>query len=187
MQQAFDIIGDSGLEHLSLREVARRLGISHQAPYKHFPSREHLLAAVIGRAFETMAETLKLAVNPADHPQDALARLGRAYLDFAVKNPLHYKLMFQTPMPDLRQHPGLEAKATFAFERLYECIKAIMPDGSEADIRQAALFAWSTVHGLASICGNDALPAIGLTTLESQMTAVEGAFSMICRMIPLGP
>ena len=51
VEEALAIVGEAGLEALSLREVARRLHVSHQAPYKHFPSRDHILAEVVGRAF----------------------------------------------------------------------------------------------------------------------------------------
>ena len=58
LKAAREAIAEHGLEQLSLREVARRLGVSHQAPYKHFPSRDHLLAEVIRQCFEDFAASL---------------------------------------------------------------------------------------------------------------------------------
>ncbi|MCG8692745.1 MAG: TetR/AcrR family transcriptional regulator, partial [Minwuiales bacterium] len=58
VREALAIIDTSGVEELSLREVARRLGVSHQAPYRHFPSRDHILAEIVTRAFESFARYL---------------------------------------------------------------------------------------------------------------------------------
>jgi AcrR family transcriptional regulator len=80
-------IGARGIGALSLREVARRLGISHQAPCKRYPSRDHLLAEVMRRAF-------------AD-----LHAMGQAYLDYALRHPLQYRLIFGTPCPMPRRPP----------------------------------------------------------------------------------
>jgi AcrR family transcriptional regulator len=97
--EAMAIIGETGIEELSLREVARRLGVSHQAPYKHFPS-DHLLAEIVSRAFAAFAQHLD-ARRRSQNPHEDLAAMGRAYLDYAREHPLHYRLMFGTPLPIL--------------------------------------------------------------------------------------
>ena len=86
------IIGETGIEELSLRDVARRLGVSHQAPYKHFPSRDHLLAEIVSRAFAAFAQHLD-ARPRSQNPHEDLAAMGRAYLDYAREHPFHYPLM----------------------------------------------------------------------------------------------
>jgi len=98
-REALAIIEEGGLEALSLREVARRLGVSHQAPYKHFPSRDHLLAEIVSRAFTGFAHHLDSSV-PGGNPREDLAAMGRAYLAYALEHPLHYRLMFGTPLPN---------------------------------------------------------------------------------------
>jgi AcrR family transcriptional regulator len=76
---AEQVIAEGGLENLSLREVARKLGVSHQAPYKHYRSRDHLLAEVMRRCFQRFAAHLD-AREHFDAPEDDLASLGRQYL-----------------------------------------------------------------------------------------------------------
>jgi AcrR family transcriptional regulator len=104
VRAAHAIIDAEGVEALSLREVARRLGVSHQAPYKHFASRDHLLAEVVRRAFEAFARHLDARPAGATADED-LAAMGRAYLAYAHTHPLQYRLMFGTPLPT-RRAPG---------------------------------------------------------------------------------
>ncbi|MEP6838099.1 MAG: TetR/AcrR family transcriptional regulator [Bradyrhizobium sp.] len=150
VKEALAIIAKGGLDALSLRDVARRLGVSHQAPYKHFPSREHILAEVVSRAYASFAEHLAKRTR-SDDPYHDLGYLGQSYLDYARKHPLHYRLMFGTQLPDPAQHPEMMAQAKQAFAMLREAIDKLPGRSAESDVDQDAMFAWSVVHGLASI------------------------------------
>ncbi len=150
VKEALAIIAKDGLNALSLRDVARRLGVSHQAPYKHFPSREHILAEVVGRAYSSFADYLSKRKR-SDDPYRDLGHLGQSYLDYARKHPLHYRLMFGTRLPDPQQHPEMLLQAKQAFAMLREAIGKLPGRSPEADVDQDAMFAWSVVHGLASI------------------------------------
>lgn len=161
VKQALAIIAKGGVDSLSLRDVARRLGVSHQAPYKHFPSREHILAEVVGRAYSGFAEHLERRPRSEDPYMD-LGNLGRSYLDYARKHPLHYQLMFGTPLPDPAEHPEMMAKAEHAFATLKETIARLPGRKSDADVDLDALFTWSVVHGLASILQTRATEQLGL-------------------------
>jgi AcrR family transcriptional regulator len=80
LTEAASIIAERGLEVLSLREVARRLGVSHQAPYKHFESRDHILAELTIRAPRSFAAKLEAREHHEDHFAD-LEAVGRAYFE----------------------------------------------------------------------------------------------------------
>lgn len=147
IDEAMKIIEASGAENLSMREVARRLGVSHQAPYKHFESRDHILAEILKRSFEDFAAYLD-AHPQSDDPYAHLAAMGHAYLQYAAENPLNYRLMFGTPLPDPVQYPEMAARAKYAFALLRDAIARMRLD-SEPDMD--ALYVWSTMHGLASI------------------------------------
>ena len=84
--EALRVVEHEGVERLSLREIARRLGVSHQAPYKHFASRDHLLAEVVARLFDDFAAWMDASPGPED-PREALAEMGRRYLAFARERP----------------------------------------------------------------------------------------------------
>lgn len=164
VREALAVIEAEGAEKLSLREVARRLGVSHQAPYKHFPSRDHLLAEIVARAFDSFAHALD-SRPPAADPEADLAGMCRAYLDFAASHPLQFRLMFGAMLPDPDAHPEMLASARHAFGLLAQAI-ARLPAHSAApvpqDVALDALFAWAAVHGLASILRSGALAKLEL-------------------------
>jgi AcrR family transcriptional regulator len=152
VRAAHDFIAEHGVERLSLREVARRLGVSHQAPYKHYPSRDHLLAEVIRRCFRQFAHYLDDRGEHTD-PREDLGALGRRYLAFAAGHPLEYRLMFGTPWPAPAEQLGLVADARHALDVLRTVLRRI--HGSDRAQRTRvdldAMFIWSQMHGLASI------------------------------------
>lgn len=158
--EALAIIETSGIENLSLREVSRRLGVSHQAPYKHFPSRDHILAEIVRRTFEEFAHHLDARPRSA-HPEEDLESMGRAYQQYAREHPLQYRLMFETPLPEADEHPEMMESAQHAFSLLRDCIQRMaLPTDADLD----ALFVWSTMHGLASLSRARAVKAIPLSS-----------------------
>lgn len=173
LNQAYRIIEALGVEKLSLREVARQLGISHQAPYKHFKSRDHLLAEVIARVFEEFAEFLESRSN-ASGENNGLRAMGNCYLQYARENPLKYRLMFNTSLPNPAEHRDMMINAQKAFLLLQEKLKRVKaPEATdETDTRMDAMFIWSTLHGLASIRQSDALEKLEMP--QTEMDAMEG-------------
>lgn len=167
VEEAFSIIGEVGVEGLSIREVARRLKVSHQAPYKHFASSDHLLAEVVRRTFAMFAQHLNARPTIGD-PEYDLRTLGQAYFQFAMERPLHYRLMFGTPLPDPDQHHGMMQEARQAFQILLNMMNRMPGAHQPATHQLDALFIWSTIHGLATILQTEALRQIGLDGVLKQ-------------------
>ncbi len=161
VREALSIVGESGLEALSLREVARRLGVSHQAPYKHFASRDHLLAELVGRAFEDFAAHLDARARSDDPVLDFL-HMGQAYLAYAQSHPLHYRLMFGAKLPDPAAHPEMMRRGQHAFSMLLAGARLMPNRLPDAPVELDALFAWSAVHGLATLLETHAAQAADL-------------------------
>jgi len=165
VETALEIIRDDGLENLSLREVARRLGVSHGAPYKHFPSRDHILAEVVARVFADFATHLDTRRKTGVPPQD-MAEMGRTYIAYALNNPLKYRLMFGTALPDPEQHPEMMRQARHAFSLLRENLADLHASHaqtvSQEQLDLDALFVWSTMHGISGILSGDAIGRTGV-------------------------
>ncbi|OLP53547.1 hypothetical protein BJF92_05120 [Rhizobium rhizosphaerae] len=187
VEEARAIVAEDGLEKLSLREVARRLGVSHGAPYRHFPSRDHLLAEIVARAFAAFAEALDTRSQKSEPPQD-FGAMGRAYLTYALEQPLNYRLMFGTPLPAPADHPEMMRQARHAFALLRENLKAAHAAGHRPvdaeELDRHALFIWATMHGTASLLASDAIRQIDLS--DSVLAgAPEHSLTMIGRALAL--
>ncbi|QTN22184.1 TetR/AcrR family transcriptional regulator [Rhizobacter sp. AJA081-3] len=160
---AQEVIAEHGIENLSLREVSRKLGVSHQAPYKHYPSRDHLLAEVMRRCFQRFAAHLD-AREHFDDPERDLESLGLQYLDYARRHPLEYRLMFSTTWPESAEQADLAREATHAFDVLRGVLRRM--HGESAALRETveldALYIWSTMHGLAGVMNGQCIDKLDL-------------------------
>lgn len=175
VEEAFAIVGQVGVEGLSIREVARRLGVSHQAPYKHFPSSSHLLAEIVRRTFRMFSQHLEGRPR-TDDPMEDLHLLGQAYLQFAREHPLHYRLMFGSPLPDPSHHPEMMEEARQAYTVLRGVLSRI-PGLPGDQVSLQALFIWATIHGLASIFQTEALKQVSLEGIPLDEAL---PYSMLC-------
>lgn len=135
-----------------MREVARRAGVSHQAPYHHFADREAILAAIVAEGFERLRDDMVGALGLAS--EDAAAQLnaiGRAYVRFALTNPAHFKLMFRSELVHAEKHEHAKECAGAAFDVLVRVTDAAARAGGEAPARSLVFAAWSLAHGLATL------------------------------------
>jgi AcrR family transcriptional regulator len=186
LDEALALIDEAGLENLSLREVARRLNVSHQAPYKHFASRDHLLAAVTARAFAGFATALDERKR-ADDPVADLRAMGHAYLSFALAHPLQYRLMFGDTLPSADDHPGMLGEARHSFDLLRAALRRIRTHTgqplTEDEIDADALFVWSSMHGLATVLQTSVLasldlsPAVLAGMIERMLDGIDAALA----------
>ncbi len=148
------LIEEQGLGALSMREVARRAGVSHQAPYHHFADREAILAAVAEEGFRRLSAELEAAVaRPSLAAIDRLVESGRGYVRFATSNPAHFRVMFRPELVDLEKHPSALAEAQRAFETLERLVgfaveeRVIEPRFAGGTVT----LAWAFVHGLSGL------------------------------------
>jgi AcrR family transcriptional regulator len=145
LDAALRAVEAGGHAALSLRELAQGLGVSHAAPYRHFATREALLAAVAATGFARLAEAWLGAWQGAG-PVPPAARLrvaARAYLGFATEHPALFRLMFQGPPP-----PGADA----AFAGLQATVAAALPGALEATVKARTIAMWAALHGFAWLC-----------------------------------
>lgn len=135
LRAAAKILEKEGISALSLREAARRAGVSHNAPYRHFADREALLAALAAEGFESLAEAMR---------GHGGREMGAAYVRFALARPQLFRLMFGGALPTANHEPLREAAA-----RAHQALVAAFQDLPRPELAAAA--AWSLVHGLAQL------------------------------------
>jgi AcrR family transcriptional regulator len=150
LDASLGLIASEGLEGFSMREVARRAGVSHQAPYHHFPDRESIMAAIVAEGFTRLRDDSLAALDGVSDPFARLSAIGRAYLNFALNNPAHFKLMFRSEHVREDRHDEAAACAKGAFEVLANVAEEVA-SVSRHEARSVILTAWSTVHGLATL------------------------------------
>ncbi|MDX2014920.1 MAG: TetR/AcrR family transcriptional regulator, partial [Myxococcaceae bacterium] len=114
LEASVRLIAEQGLAGLSMREVARRAGVSHQAPYHYFDDKAAIVAALVERGFGLLADRMEAQAG-AGTPAQKLERAGRAYVTFALEQPVYFRLMFRPELTDLKRFPTVEAAGARAF------------------------------------------------------------------------
>jgi AcrR family transcriptional regulator len=160
LDAAIRMIAEVGPAGFTLRELARRAGVSHNAPYRHFRNREDLMASV---ATEGYRELTKAMLRATENESSALKRLkhaGLAYIAFALRRPEHFTVMFDAPTAAKTEHPESAAASEEAFGALVRLVKNCQDEGRfpAGDPREVALLAWSMVHGVAKLAITGRLP-----------------------------
>lgn len=158
LSASLELIRDEGAHALTLREVARRAGVSHNAPYRHFRDKDDLLAAVAEEGFSTLAAQMRAAIAPSDSPSDRLRRAGLAYIEFGLTHPEEFHVMFTIRL-DLNAHPSAKLAANSSFDLLLNLAEACQRSRpiSCADPRTAAKIAWAHVHGIVELARRNQL------------------------------
>ncbi len=156
VRAALELIAEKGPAGFTFADAARWAGVSPAAPYRHFRDRDELLADVARRGFEEFAIALAQAWD--DGRPDMMAafdRLGKAYLDFAKREPSYYSAMFEAGIA-LDTDPQLREASERAFSVLRgaaERLVALMPAQGRPPALMVALHVWSITHGIASLFG----------------------------------
>jgi AcrR family transcriptional regulator len=147
-----DLVTSGGTAAVSLREIARRAGVSHGAPRRYFPTHLELLSAVAQRGFADLAAKLSAATSDdADGPRARLLGLGRAYLDFAASNRGMYELMFRHDLLESGRF-GLRDVSLPLFRMATALVAEAQPrTNTAAEIVAGAL--WANLHGIAQLWG----------------------------------
>ncbi|MCR9142566.1 MAG: TetR/AcrR family transcriptional regulator [bacterium] len=176
MQAAEALLEEGGIDALSLRDAARRAGVSHAAPYRHFPAKIDLLYALAARGFAALDEALREAGAVSADPVEQLEEAGFAYVRLAVQHPWRTRLMFGglTPMAKAEAPPELEEIARSSFEGLVKIIAE--GQAREAFVQQEplqlAMAVWSLVHGTAMLVVGGQIRASQMPPADEELRAI---------------
>ncbi len=146
LRAALALLAEDGVEALSLREVARRAGVSAMAPYRHYADKNALVAAVAAHGFGALGDALR-AADQAAPPGGALVAQAVAYVRYALANPMLFRLMFGAKRPDAMPDPALEPVGAATYAVLSRRVAAETPADGDQEAR--TIGCWSLVHGLA--------------------------------------
>lgn len=154
VEAAARLAEELGPAAVTLREVARRAGVSQAAPYHHFADKSALIAAVAEEGFRLFDahQAAALAAAPPD-PAERLGELGVSYVRFALRYPHYFRVMFRPYLFDGLRTPSFKAVADPAFERLVETTRAARSAAGhqDEDASVPAMAMWAMPHGLASL------------------------------------
>jgi AcrR family transcriptional regulator len=171
---ALAMVTEEGAWNFTLREVARRAGVSHTAPYNHFEDKSALLAEVAALGFESLRQTMEGAARGQPRSaRQAFAGISAAYVRFGVEHPAHYRLMFGAELAEQASSPALQAASDATFAVLTSVLERGQASGQirTGSVRDQALAAWSLVHGLATLLIDQRLSFLGVSIGEAERHA----------------
>ena len=177
IDEAIALLAQEGTSGVTLRELSRRLGVTHTAAYAHFADKKALLLDVADVGFARLADTLAAQRASKSDPIEALSAMSFGYISFARENPHLYRLMFADPEiaddPDCEMSP----EGDRAFGTLAEAIAATgIPPGT--DVRDLAVGFWSLAHGVAML---DIDRRISGKTMKSAQDVISLAQSLLIK------
>lgn len=170
------LLDESGPGALSMREVARRAGCTHQAPYHYFANREAILAALVHEGFDELADRLASAYEGLESTdlRAILTASGNAYVEFALRHPGVFRVMFRPDVCDPERFPEVVQAGGRARGELARLVKVVL--GDDAPLEVEVLF-WSGVHGLASLLLDGPL-AGEFTSVEERIDFARGVVGL---------
>lgn len=170
------LLDESGPSALSMREVARRAGCTHQAPYHYFANREAILAALVHEGFDELADRLASAHEGLESTdlRAILTASGNAYVEFALRHPGVFRVMFRPDVCDPERFPEVVQAGGRARGELARLVKVVL--GDDAPLEVEVLF-WSGVHGLASLLLDGPL-AGEFTSVEERIDFARGVVGL---------
>jgi AcrR family transcriptional regulator len=178
LEAAIHLIAEVGPAGFNLREVARRAGVSHNAPYRHFRDKAQLMAAVADTGFRELNTAMLEGALTESTPVGKLKRSGYAYVAFALRRPEHFAVMFDLP----------DSARAEVFAMLLEIIELCQHEGQlpEGGVEYRALMAWSLMHGIAKLAVAKRLPfRLQDEILQFSISAIDASIAALQR--PLDP
>jgi len=154
IQAGVEILAKEGIEGLSLRKVAQRAGVSHSAPYSHFPDKQSLIAAISTEGFKRLYDDLDAAVSLHQcDPKRQLQEGAWAYVQFAMNNMDTFKIMFSGVLEKEKEYPAFVEISRKTFDRVVDVVRACQEAGilRAAPADMMAVSVWGQLHGIISL------------------------------------
>ena len=151
LKAAVKYVADNGPDGLSFRQIAADAGVSHQAPYHHFGDRGSIFNEITLEGFRKLVDAMSAPVR-TDEDAENCVRLCERYVEFAIANKGHFRVMFRADLCQMSQSSETQAAADDAFATLLDAVSEMVGDSASIDeIRVQATAMWSVAHGLATL------------------------------------
>lgn len=154
IRSGVEILAKEGIEGLSLRKVAQRAGVSHSAPYSHFPDKQSLIAAISTEGFNQLYHELEAVISsyPTD-PKRQLQQGALAYVQFALNHTDTFKIMFSGVLEKEKEYPAFVEISHKTFQRVVDIVRACQEAGllHSTSAEMMAVAVWGQVHGIIAL------------------------------------
>ncbi|MDG2047941.1 MAG: TetR/AcrR family transcriptional regulator [Halioglobus sp.] len=155
LDTAIEQLHEGGMENLSLRALARAVGVSQAAPYRHFEDKSKLLAAMATNGYRELLRALRETGDTAgDCPKEQLFAFAHAYVDYAANNPQLFKLMFGPAVQPTAQHPELRRASRDTLQLVQDIVQRGLDRNIFREVDGVAYMtnaAWSSIYGLSTL------------------------------------
>ncbi|MBN1122615.1 MAG: TetR/AcrR family transcriptional regulator [Anaerolineae bacterium] len=183
IEAGVDILSKEGVQALSLRKVARRVGVSHTAPYAHFADKQALIAAIATEGYARLYQALaEAAAGCPDDPARRLIEVAWAYLQFATDRPDHFKVTFSGIVEQEANYPEYveQSKKSLKLvtDLVFDCQQAGLIESDDVELLAVSL--WAAIHGFIFLLLGNQIPG----SLLSRMTLRE---MLVCHMQSVVP
>ncbi len=166
LEISLTLIAERGPDGFSLREAARAVGVSPAAAYRHFADKPEVLAALAAEGHGRLAAAMEKALgklesaDPRTRAVEALVTIGQAYVEFAVKNPSFFRVMFGGHLRQTGYEPGCAPSGRGSYQILSACLDGLVATGAMPQERRpgAEIPAWACVHGISTALIDGAMP-----------------------------
>ena len=173
-----------GHDQMSLRSIAKEASVSQTAPYRHFKTKDSLLAEVSKRGFEELTEKLQTASNAIKNStkKDQFLEMGLAYIEFGLEKKNTYDLMFSSII-DKTAYPELHNAASGAFDELVKILTELFPGISEDELGKKCIKFWAMMHGLVGLLDLDIDPNLETDTSSAMSVVVRDLRSFLAESL----
>jgi len=155
LEAAVDLLSDAPHpDEVSIRAIARAAGVSPTAAYRHFSDRDELLCAAVGTCFEEFAQEMLERTEGLDDPFERLRETGRAYLDYAMAEHGHYRVLFSNPVPMDSGLVDEDSAGKAAFTQLVDIVESCLDQGAPTRTHDAVFLSfqvWTWIHGIVDL------------------------------------
>lgn len=185
IRAGIQVLAQDGVNGLSLRKVARKAGVSHNAPYAHFADKQALIASIAVDGHARISVLIEQVIGQyPDDPLRQLVHLAWAYMQFGLESPAHYRIIFSGLIENEKRHPAFVQVSQHSLQLLNkivaDCQAAGVVRSDDCDVEMVAVSMWGLIHGLVSLVIEGQVPSKLMKRNPPQAMVIAALQQVIC-------